>query len=34
MARKLNWENALQDANKVTMIYHSLVTLSLSSIVT
>jgi hypothetical protein len=34
MAHKLNWENALQDANKVTLIYHSLVILSLSLIVT
>jgi hypothetical protein len=29
MARKLSWENALQDANKVTTIHHSLVRNSL-----
>jgi hypothetical protein len=34
MARKLSWEKALQDANKVITIYHALVTLSLTLIVT
>jgi hypothetical protein len=34
MARKLNWENALQDANKVEMIIHTLVKISLTLMAT